>query len=115
RRMPISSTLGLGVDDAVIETEGLKKQRAELVLAELTDAEAIAAENAAVEAAQRDMEAAEAVANAWPPGHQRPPKSAGRGGSPPGGGGAPPRSRGSAPRNRCGRKSKPSATNWRRS
>jgi hypothetical protein len=57
--------LGLEVDDAVIQREQLKKQRAEAVLAELTDAEAMAAEDAAVETAGRalaDAEAAVAVA-----------------------------------------------------
>jgi hypothetical protein len=57
--------LGLEVDDAAIHLEQLKKQRAEAVLAELTDAEAMAAEEAAVETAGRalaDAEAAVAVA-----------------------------------------------------
>jgi hypothetical protein len=54
--------LGLEVDDAVIQREELKKQRAELVLAELTDAEAIAAEDAAVDAALRELQDAEAAA-----------------------------------------------------
>jgi hypothetical protein len=53
---------GLAVDDAVIHREQLKKQRAELVLTELTDPHAIAAEDAAAEAAQREMEQAKAVA-----------------------------------------------------
>jgi hypothetical protein len=52
---------GLAVDDAVIRLEELKKQRAELVLAELEDPQTIMAENAAVDAAQRDLAAAEAA------------------------------------------------------
>jgi hypothetical protein len=54
--------LGLEVDDAAIRLEQLKKQRAEGVLAELTDRQAMAAEDAAAEAARKEMEQAEAVA-----------------------------------------------------
>src|SRR5215217_562801 len=52
--------LGLDVDRAAITVETLKRQRAELTLAQLTDAEALAAEDAALETAQREMTDAEA-------------------------------------------------------
>ena len=51
--------LGLDVDRAVVAREQLKKQRAELALAELEDSEAMAAEAAAVETAHRDVTEAE--------------------------------------------------------
>jgi hypothetical protein len=55
---------GLAVDDAAIHLEQLKKQRAEAALAELLDPDAIAAEDAAVEAAADVLREAEAAATA---------------------------------------------------
>jgi hypothetical protein len=54
--------LGLEVDRAVIRLEQLKKQRAEAAIAALDDPEAIAAETAAIEAAQQELAKAEAQA-----------------------------------------------------
>ena len=54
--------LGLQVDDAVIAAERLKQQKAEARLAELTDAQIVAAEDTAIDAAQRELQEAEAVA-----------------------------------------------------